>query len=209
EEIKIRGKANLNRAVEGDVVAVEIVSGGKTPSDTKKTSPSQPTSGSASSLSPSLITKEEEEKKKSEDRRDGKISVKQSSQEEEKENGGKDEDVGAKEFTASEEAQAEIKEIEDESLAVFPTAEMTDEEDEDEENKKEEETMEKDLSAEYLSDDILEGKVVGIIRKNRREYCGTVRPFNNPFRTELATRGLPAEVVFIPADRRIPNIILK
>ena len=43
------------------------------------------------------------------------------------------------------------------------------------------------------------GKVVGIIRKNRRAYCGTLCPS-----LDLSSK----QHIFIPADRRVPHILL-
>ncbi|PFH33293.1 RNB family domain-containing protein [Besnoitia besnoiti] len=152
QEVRIRGKKNLNRAVEGDVVAVQLLAH------------EAAASGDAEGV---------------------KQEIPQTTS------------AGRAAATADEskfEAEAEIKEVEDDAQ-LFPTAEMTDDEENDE-------------PAPLAAED-LKGKVVGIIRKNRREYCGTIRPFDNPFRVEAATSGLPSEVVFIPADPRIPNIILK
>nr|CEL66814.1 TPA: DIS3-like exonuclease 1, related [Neospora caninum Liverpool] len=160
QEVKIRGKKNLNRAVEGDIVAVELLSPGA-----------------------------EQLKSQSEKAREtGESNAKASTQ---AEASGVDA-AGLGDQGCMRESEQEIQEIEDDAR-VFPTAEMSDEE----------------PTPEEASDWELEGRVVGIIRKNAREFCGTVRPFDNPFRAETATNGLPSEVVFIPADPRFPNIILK
>ncbi|KFH10626.1 RNB family domain-containing protein, partial [Toxoplasma gondii VAND] len=161
-EVKIRGKKNLNRAVEGDVVAVELLARAD------------------------QLKSEKEQTEEREERREPSAK----SPEEAETRVINEKAVAAGNFMR--ESEQDIQEIEDDAR-VFPTAEMTDDE----------------LGPEDADDEEMEGKVVGIIRKNAREFCGTIRPFDNPFRTETATSGLPTEVVFIPADPRIPNIILK
>ncbi|KFG65374.1 RNB family domain-containing protein [Toxoplasma gondii RUB] len=162
-EVKIRGKKNLNRAVEGDVVAVELLA-----------------------RADQLKSEKEQTEEREEERREPSAK----SPEEAETRVINEKAVAAGNFMR--ESEQDIQEIEDDAR-VFPTAEMTDDE----------------LGPEDADDEEMEGKVVGIIRKNAREFCGTIRPFDNPFRTETATSGLPTEVVFIPADPRIPNIILK
>ncbi|KAL8436134.1 hypothetical protein ACSSS7_001948 [Eimeria intestinalis] len=53
-----------------------------------------------------------------------------------------------------------------------------------------------------------EGRIVGIIRRGRREFCGTLKPID-----DLKGLSMPCvasiERVFVPADRRIPNVLIK
>mmetsp|Transcript_35375 Transcript_35375/g.82717 ORF Transcript_35375/g.82717 Transcript_35375/m.82717 type:complete len:986 (-) Transcript_35375:87-3044(-) len=50
-----------------------------------------------------------------------------------------------------------------------------------------------------------QGRVVGIIKRNWREYCGTLRPLTDERGGAAGSFG-SADRIFIPADARIPNI---
>eukprot|EP00928_Gymnodinium_smaydae_P080470 TRINITY_DN64157_c0_g1_i1.p1 TRINITY_DN64157_c0_g1~~TRINITY_DN64157_c0_g1_i1.p1 ORF type:complete len:1022 (+),score=282.12 TRINITY_DN64157_c0_g1_i1:167-3232(+) len=50
------------------------------------------------------------------------------------------------------------------------------------------------------------GRVVGIIKRNWREYCGTLRPLHAERKDEMGAGFSKADRVFIPADARVPNV---
>eukprot|EP00929_Paragymnodinium_shiwhaense_P042974 TRINITY_DN22154_c0_g1_i2.p1 TRINITY_DN22154_c0_g1~~TRINITY_DN22154_c0_g1_i2.p1 ORF type:complete len:657 (+),score=139.08 TRINITY_DN22154_c0_g1_i2:90-2060(+) len=50
------------------------------------------------------------------------------------------------------------------------------------------------------------GRVVGIIKRNWREYCGTLRPLHADRKNDVSGK---SERIFIPADARVPNIAIQ
>eukprot|EP00927_Polykrikos_kofoidii_P079100 TRINITY_DN75896_c0_g1_i1.p1 TRINITY_DN75896_c0_g1~~TRINITY_DN75896_c0_g1_i1.p1 ORF type:complete len:1011 (+),score=195.61 TRINITY_DN75896_c0_g1_i1:76-3108(+) len=54
------------------------------------------------------------------------------------------------------------------------------------------------------------GRVVGIIKRNWREYCGTLRPVHDDRKDEVSDACYSkTDRVFIPTDARIPNILVQ
>ena len=54
------------------------------------------------------------------------------------------------------------------------------------------------------------GRVVGIIKRNWREYCGTLRPVHEDRKDEVGSGSFnKADRVFIPADPRVPNVLIQ
>mmetsp|Transcript_30555 Transcript_30555/g.87663 ORF Transcript_30555/g.87663 Transcript_30555/m.87663 type:complete len:1037 (-) Transcript_30555:109-3219(-) len=52
------------------------------------------------------------------------------------------------------------------------------------------------------------GRVVGILRRNWREYCGSLKPLHDD-RKENVTAFDKADRMFIPTDSRLPNIMIQ
>eukprot|EP00931_Biecheleriopsis_adriatica_P073849 TRINITY_DN4805_c0_g1_i1.p1 TRINITY_DN4805_c0_g1~~TRINITY_DN4805_c0_g1_i1.p1 ORF type:complete len:1041 (+),score=211.65 TRINITY_DN4805_c0_g1_i1:97-3219(+) len=54
------------------------------------------------------------------------------------------------------------------------------------------------------------GRVVGIIKRNWREYCGTLKPLHAERQDEAGPSSYnKSDRVFIPADARLPNIVIQ
>jgi len=54
------------------------------------------------------------------------------------------------------------------------------------------------------------GRVVGIIKRNWREYCGTLRPPHQDRQAEFGSATFSkADRVFIPTDARVPNVVVQ
>lgn len=67
----------------------------------------------------------------------------------------------------------------------------------------------KQEDASRRSSALKQGRVVGIIKRNWREYCGTLRPLHADRQAELGSANFSeANRLFIPADPRIPNITI-
>ncbi|OEH75169.1 RNB family domain-containing protein [Cyclospora cayetanensis] len=145
EEVRIVGRTNLNRAFEGDVVAVEIIS-------------DNPISAA-----------------------DPRPEVPQAPPVEE---GG----AGL---------SAELKEVNEEA-DLFA----------DDGGEGEVETVKDPETNKPSCSSLREGRVVAIIRRGRREFCGTLRPID-----EVKALSMPSsasvERIFVPADRRNPNVVIK
>lgn len=144
EEMRIVGRTNLNRALEGDVVAVQIIA-----ADASANLPKRPSSS-----------------------------------------------VGSPREVPS--VPADLEELDEEAEAFA-----------DEEGNAESgaESSEGEMAS-PASSAIREGRVVGIIRRGRREFCGTLKPIDKLKALSMSNTA-SAERVFVPADRRIPNIIIK
>ncbi|CAK8993727.1 unnamed protein product, partial [Durusdinium trenchii] len=60
------------------------------------------------------------------------------------------------------------------------------------------------------SSDRPKGRVVGILKRNWREYCGTLRPLHAERRREAGPEVYnKSDRVFIPTDARLPNIMIQ
>ncbi|KAL8272182.1 hypothetical protein Esti_003910 [Eimeria stiedai] len=147
EEVRVVGRQHLNRAFEGDVVAVEILS-----ADNEGKAPNE-------------------------------------------------EDGAAGAAAACDEVElgvsADLKDV-DEEAEAFP----------DEDGEATAAAATAAAAARAAEAPLREGRVVGIIRRGRREFCGTLKPID-----DLKGLSLPClasvERVFVAADRRVPNVLIK
>jgi len=66
-----------------------------------------------------------------------------------------------------------------------------------------------ELAKAFSRDSKPKGRVVGILKRNWREYCGTLKPLQAERSEGAAASFDKTERMFIPADPRLPNIMIR